>query len=199
MFPGPIKEFLAHRAKVRQHLAGVDEPVLLGLRYGEEHHVRLAPGVVLMIGVEAISEPGERGMRTVTTCIINGQLRPVAVRDRSIAAEVPLAGRADRASPAHIPAPFAGVVTLTVKQGDKVNAGDTLATIEAMKMEAAITNPRCGTISRPAIGTVQQVEGGDLHGLSPPKKPAPNDVSGEESVDSGENLAGFAKLLAQRT
>ncbi|MGA4789321.1 biotin/lipoyl-containing protein, partial [Nocardia sp. AB354] len=43
-----------------------------------------------------------------------------------------------------------------------VAAGDTVGTIEAMKMEAAITAPRAGVVARVAIGTVQQVEGGDL-------------------------------------
>ncbi len=61
-----------------------------------------------------------------------------------------------------MPAPFAGVVTLQVGEGDAVAAGDTVATIEAMKMEAAITAPRAGTVSRVAISRVQQVEGGDL-------------------------------------
>ena len=31
-----------------------------------------------------------------------------------------------------------------------------------MKMEASITSPRAGTLTRLAINTVQQVEGGDL-------------------------------------
>ena len=39
-------------------------------------------GVRLLLGLEAIGEPDERGMRTVM-CTINGQLRPVSVRDRS--------------------------------------------------------------------------------------------------------------------
>ena len=37
-----------------------------------------------------------------------------------------------------------------------------MATIEAMKMEAAITTPVAGTVQRLAIGSQQQVEGGDL-------------------------------------
>ena len=113
------------------------------------------------MGLEAISEPDERGYRTVM-CIMNGQLRPVSVRDRSIASEVPAAEKADKNNPAHVAAPFAGVITLAVAEGDKVAAGDTLATIEAMKMEAAITAPRGGIVARLAIGAVQQVEGGDL-------------------------------------
>ena len=59
-------------------------------------------------------------------------------------------------------APFAGVVTVTAAEGDEVEAGATVATIEAMKMEAAITAPVAGTVQRLAIGSVQQVEGGDL-------------------------------------
>ena len=47
-----------------------------GLRHGEEHRVQLERGVELLIGLEAISDPDERGMRTVM-CILNGQLRPV--------------------------------------------------------------------------------------------------------------------------
>ncbi len=92
------------------------------LRYGEEHRVELEPGVELLIGLEVISEPDGKGMRTVM-CILNGQLRPVQVRDRSVDAEVAVAERADRGNPHHIGAPFAGVVSLTVGVGDEVAAG----------------------------------------------------------------------------
>ena len=54
------------------------------------------------------------------------------------------------------------MVTVIAEQGATVGAGDTIATIEAMKMEAAITSPKAGTVSRLAINAVQQVEGGDL-------------------------------------
>jgi pyruvate carboxylase len=79
-----------------------------------------------------------------------------------VASDLPVAERADRANSGHVGAPFAGVVTLSVAEGDAVEAGDTVATIEAMKMEASITAPRAGTVERVAIGSVQQVEGGDL-------------------------------------
>jgi len=117
--------------------------------------------VELLIGLEAISEPDERGMRTVM-CILNGQLRPVVVRDRSIASDVPTAEKADRSNPDHIAAPFAGVVTVNVEVGDQAGAGQTIATIEAMKMEAAITAPKAGKVSRVAVSATAQVEGGDL-------------------------------------
>ena len=92
-------------------------------------------------------------------CIINGQLRPVVVRDRNIADIVPTAEKADRTNPDHIAAPFAGVVTIGVAVGDEVAAGQTIATIEAMKMEAAITAHKAGVINRVAVATTAQVEG----------------------------------------
>ena len=161
LFPAPTKEFTEHREKYGDTSRLSANQFFYGLRQGEEHRVELAPGVDLLIGLEAIADPDERGMRTVM-CILNGQLRPVSVRDRSIASEIPAAEKADRSNPGHVAAPFAGVVTLVVAEGQKVAAGDTVATIEAMKMEAAITATRGGTVTRLAIAPVQQVEGGDL-------------------------------------
>ncbi|MET0796550.1 MAG: pyruvate carboxylase, partial [Rhodococcus sp. (in: high G+C Gram-positive bacteria)] len=161
LFPGPTAELEAHREKYGDTTRLSANQFFYGLRQGEEHRVTLEKGVELLIGLEAISDPDERGMRTVM-CILNGQLRPVSVRDRSIASEAPTVEKADRSNSGHIPAPFAGVVTLAVEEGQKISAGDTIATIEAMKMEAAITAPRGGSVTRLAISGVQQVEGGDL-------------------------------------
>jgi pyruvate carboxylase len=100
-------------------------------------------------------------MRTVM-CTLNGQLRPIRVRDRSVAVTVRAAEKADPTVPGQVAAPFAGVVSLAVEEGAAVEAGQVVATIEAMKMEASITTPIAGTVRRAAIGAVQQVEGGDL-------------------------------------
>ncbi|MEE6168643.1 MULTISPECIES: pyruvate carboxylase [unclassified Mycolicibacterium] len=161
LFPGPTKEFEAHREEYGDTSQLSANQFFYGLRQGEEHRVELEKGVQLLIGLEAISDADERGMRTVL-CILNGQLRPVLVRDRSIASDVPAAEKADRTNPDHVAAPFAGVVTVGVKVGDAVEAGATIATIEAMKMEAAITAPKGGTVSRVAVAPTGQVEGGDL-------------------------------------
>ena len=110
---------------------------------GEEHSVSLGEGKTLLIGLEAIGEPDERGIRTVM-CTINGQLRPVGIRDRNVASAVAAAEKADTGNAGHVAAPFDGVVTVGVAEGDTVEAGQTVATIEAMKMEASITAPRAG-------------------------------------------------------
>ncbi|MCV7228649.1 pyruvate carboxylase [Mycolicibacterium komossense] len=181
LFPGPTKEFEVHRETYGDTSRLSANQFFYGLRQGDEHRVELERGVELLIGLEAISDPDERGMRTVM-CIINGQLRPVLVRDRSIASEVPTAEKADRANPDHVAAPFAGVVTVNVGTGDKVDAGQTIATIEAMKMEAAITAPKAGTIARVAVSDTAQVEGGDLLVVVESTKPPRN-----EAVEERDN------------
>jgi pyruvate carboxylase len=134
---------------------------LYGLQPGQEHVAKIGRGVSLILGLTAIGNADERGMRTVM-CTLNGQLRPLRVRDKSVKVDVKAAERADPTKPGHVAAPFAGVVTVTVTEGDPVEAGATVATIEAMKMEASITAPVSGVVQRLAIASVQQVEGGDL-------------------------------------
>ena len=161
LFPGPTREFAAHRDSYGDTSVLSTKDFLYGLEPDTEHTVELEPGVTLLIELEAVSEPDAHGMRTVVATL-NGQLRPVAVRDESVAVEVKAAEKADRSEPGHVAAPFAGVVTLAVERGDTVVHGQTVATIEAMKMEASISAPKAGTVARTAIGGVAQVEGGDL-------------------------------------
>ena len=161
LFPGPTEE-LARTRDAYGDLSVLDTvDYLYGLRQGTEHVVDLERGVKLIAGLEAVGDVDERGLRTVMTTH-NGQLRPVQVRDRSVEVDVKAAEKADASAPGQVAAPFAGVVTLAVEQGAQVTAGQSVATIEAMKMEASVTSPVAGTVARLAIGQVQQVEGGDL-------------------------------------
>jgi pyruvate carboxylase len=161
LFPGPTREFTGVREQFGDVSVLDTVDYLYGLRSGEEHVVELERGVRLIVGLEAIGDVDDRGMRTVM-CTLNGQLRPIQVRDRSVRVEVRAAEKADPSRPGHVAAPFAGVVSLAVGEGDQVDPGQTVATIEAMKMEASITAPVAGTVQRVALGPVQQVEGGDL-------------------------------------
>ncbi|GAB3780128.1 pyruvate carboxylase [Nocardioides ungokensis] len=161
LFAGPTREFTESRETYGDLSVLPTLDYLYGLRQGEEHEVEIDEGKTLILGVQAISDPDERGFRTVMATI-NGQLRPISVRDRNVAAEVAAAEKADTSKPGHVAAPFQGVVTLVVAEGDEVAAGDTVATIEAMKMEASITAPVAGTVQRLALGGTQAVDGGDL-------------------------------------
>ena len=54
------------------------------------------------------------------------------------------------------------MVNPTAEPGDEVKAGDQIAVIEAMKMEASISATKDGVVERVAIGQATKVEGGDL-------------------------------------
>jgi pyruvate carboxylase len=161
LFPQPTAQFEAIREQYGDLSVVPTVDYLYGLRPGQEHTVPLGKGVNLFVGLEAIGEVDDKGIRTVMATM-NGQLRPVSVRDRSVEVETKAAEKADRSDPKHVPAPFSGVVTLKVAVGDVVAAGQAVASIEAMKMEAAITAPVAGTVGRLAIPVTQQVDAGDL-------------------------------------
>jgi pyruvate carboxylase len=161
LFAAPTRDYLEARAKWADTSMLETRDFLYGLRGGEEHHIDLEPGVQLLATLEAVGEPDERGYRTVMTTL-NGQLRPIAIRDRAVAAEVAAAEKADPADPLHVAAPFRGGVTLTVEVGDEVKAGDPVAIIEAMKMESEITASADGVVRRIAANPNGMVEAGDL-------------------------------------
>jgi pyruvate carboxylase len=161
LFAGPTKNFEAVREQYGD-LSVIDTvDYLYGLRQGQEHVIDIEKGVSLYIGLEAIGDADDKGMRTVMT-VINGQMRPVFARDRSITVDSKSAEKADPTVLGQVAAPFSGVVTLQVTEGDIVSVGQGVASIEAMKMEAAITASVAGIVRRLAIPRTQQVDAGDL-------------------------------------
>ena len=161
LFPGPTRTFTEWRTAYGDVSVLDTLDYLYGLKPETEHIVPLEPGVQLFVGLEAIGEADEKGMRTVMLTL-NGQLRPVVVRDESIEVLTRSAEKADPTVPGHVAAPFSGVVTLKVEPGTVVAQGEQIAVIEAMKMEAAITAPVPGTIRRLAVTTTARVDAGDL-------------------------------------
>jgi len=161
LFPAPTAAFREVRETYGDLSVLNTADYLYGLTPGTEHVVEIERGVQLYVGLEAIGEADDKGVRTVMTTL-NGQLRPVFVRDRSIAVETRQAEKADTAIAGQVAAPFSGVVTVKAAVGDRVIAGQPVASIEAMKMEAAITSPVDGVIDRLAIAATAAVEAGDL-------------------------------------
>jgi pyruvate carboxylase len=152
MFPGPSSDHLAARER--------HGDVSL-LPTHDALPIDLAPGVRVIFELEAIGEPDEYGIRTVMTRV-NGQLRPIDVRDRTIEAALNEIERADPANPGHVAAPVIGAVIIQVSVGDEVRAGAAVAVIEAMKMESTIAAPISGRVERVAVANGTRVERGDL-------------------------------------
>ncbi|MDF1488241.1 pyruvate carboxylase [Tessaracoccus caeni] len=161
LFPGPAKDFARRREEFGDVSVLPTVPFLYGMEPEQEYAVRLSKGVTLLLGLEAIGASDKRGKRTVMG-FMNGQLRPVRVRDTSLKDQVPTAEKVDPNNPGHVGAPFSGAVSAVVSVGDKVSVGDPVATIEAMKMEAAINAPIAGTVTRVAVAGTVSCEGGDL-------------------------------------
>ncbi|MDK7083623.1 pyruvate carboxylase [Pseudoglutamicibacter cumminsii] len=161
LFPAPTKEFKQKQDEYGDLSVLETRDWLYGPQRGEESLIPLEEGVRLLASIEAISPADEHGMRTVH-CRLNGQSRNIQVRDRSVEVRAEQAEKADPDNPAHVAAPFAGAVTVRVKPGETVDRGGRVATIEAMKMEAAITTPTGGVVRRVLIDGTGQVNGGDL-------------------------------------
>jgi pyruvate carboxylase len=161
LFPGPTAEYETSLATYGDISALPSSAFFFGLQHGEELAVDLGPGVQLLFGLEAVGDADERGMRNVV-CTLNGQLRPLSVRDRSLLRDTPAAERANPDDPNEVGAPFTGVATLRVSRGQRVDAGEVVATIEAMKMEASVTTSVAGTVEHIAVERVAQVQAGDL-------------------------------------
>ena len=161
LFPGPTKEFTESREEFGDLTMIPTIPYLYGMRPHEEQVILLDKGVTLIATMEAIGDVDKKGKRVVMTQF-NGAMRPVRVRDRSIKPDIQAAERADVGNPGHVASPFSGAVTVRVAEGDKVNVGDPVAVIEAMKMEASINAQVAGVVERVVVRDTVQTEGGDL-------------------------------------
>lgn len=161
LFPQPTRQFESVREQFGDLSVLETADYLYGLESGSEHVLDLDKGVRLYMGLEAIGEADDKGVRTVMLKV-NGQMRQVFVKDERVAVSAPVAEKADRTVPGHVAAPFSGTVTVKAAVGDAVEAGQPIATIEAMKMEAAITAPVAGVVDRIALGGTVSVDASDL-------------------------------------
>ena len=127
-----------------------DKAFFYGLEEGEETMIWYGEidenRPPLVVSLDAVSEPDEKGMRQVILTV-NGQVRPITVRDESAESTVAEVEKADSSNPGHVAAPFAGAVTVTVKEGDEVKKGDPIAEIDSRTYEATLAQAK-GTLAR---------------------------------------------------
>jgi pyruvate carboxylase len=162
MYPKVFVDYARHRAHYG-NVAVLPTPTFFyGMQIGEELSIDLERGKTLIVQLAATGEVHEDGTRTVFF-ELNGQPRPVRIPDRSSVATRAPTRKAEIGDPNQIGAPMPGtVVTLAVKPGQRLSRGDTLLTLEAMKMEAAVRAERDGEVVEVLVRPGQAVEAKDL-------------------------------------
>ena len=134
-----------------------------GLSVGEEISVEIGPGKVLFIKLIGISEPNTEGQRNVFY-ELNGMPRESAVVDHALApkdAATRLKG--DPNDPLLAVAPMPGMVSeVNAEVGTKVEEGDPIITLEAMKMLTTISASSNGTVTEILAQKGDSVETDDL-------------------------------------
>ncbi len=133
-----------------------------GLAVGETNKVNIADGKTLVIKYLGLGEVDEEGMRTV--CFeLNGVRRDVKVPDEAAQKDIIKVPMADPEDKSQVGASIPGAVSkIAVKPGDTVTLNQTLAVIEAMKMETAITARMDGVVDTVEIKEGDTVKGGQL-------------------------------------
>ncbi len=133
-----------------------------GMEPGEEITAEIDPGKTLEIRLQAVGETTDDGDAKVFF-ELNGQPRVIRVPNRAIKAKSAAKPKAAEGNPNHIGAPMPGSrASVTVSVGQKVNAGDLLLTIEAMKMETGLHADRAATIKALHVHTGSQIDAKDL-------------------------------------
>ena len=162
MYPKVFEGFLAARENYGP-VSTLPTPVYFyGMNVGQEISVEIERGKSLVIRLLAIGDIDDDGNARLFF-ELNGQPRTVSMPHRKSTAGKVARRIADPADPGHVAAPMPGIVaTVAVKAGQPVRAGDLLMTLEAMKMETAISSPRDAVVEELVATTGQSVDAKDL-------------------------------------
>jgi biotin carboxyl carrier protein len=134
---------------------------------------------VVVRRLEADDEGGQR-----YEVLIDGQPYEVRLEDERERALASLAGGGHESGDASVKAPMPGlVVNIPVAVGDAVERGQTVAVLEAMKMENDLGAPRSGVVKEIKVTTGQAVNQGQPLVIVG----EPGTGAGQPSVENGEN------------
>jgi pyruvate carboxylase len=133
-----------------------------GMQPGHSASIEIDPGKTIEVLLQAIGETNEEGDVRVFF-ELNGQPRTVRVPNRGAAAKTQKRPKAETGNPNQIAAPMPGVIaSVAVKDGQPVQPGDLMLTIEAMKMETGLYADKAGTVKALHVSPGAQVDAKDL-------------------------------------
>ncbi|PLX89549.1 MAG: pyruvate carboxylase [Desulfuromonas sp.] len=162
LYPGVFEEFARHRQEYSD-TSFLPTPVFFyGLDVGDEVSIDIEAGKTLIIKLNAVGRVHDDGTRNIYF-ELNGEPRVVTVKDLSVESDEASHEKADPANTKHVGAPMPGkIFKMLVSVGEKVAAGDTLLTTEAMKMETNVKAKVDGVVGEIRFNEGGQVEQGDL-------------------------------------
>ncbi|RDW57931.1 pyruvate carboxylase [Aspergillus mulundensis] len=130
---------------------------------GEEFHVELEKGKVLILKLLAIGPLSDQTGQREVFYEVNGEVRQVSVDDKKASVENIARPKADSSDSSQVGAPMSGVVVeIRVHEGSEVKKGDPIAVLSAMKMEMVISAPHSGKVSGLGVKEGDSVDGQDL-------------------------------------
>ncbi|XP_014855347.1 PREDICTED: pyruvate carboxylase, mitochondrial [Poecilia mexicana] len=133
-----------------------------GPKIAEEFEVELERGKTLHIKALALGDLNKGGQREVFF-ELNGQLRSVLVKDTVAMKEMKFHPKAQKSIKGQVGAPMPGkVLEVKVKVGSKVEKGQPLCVLSAMKMETVVNSPVSGTVKAVHVEPEASLEGDDL-------------------------------------
>ncbi len=162
MYPAVYLDYMAHRQQYGpMHV--LPTPIFFyGMKPEDEISVDLEPGKALVIHCLAIGETDADGNVKVFF-ELNGQPRTIKVPNRKIASKIEQRRKGEEGNADHINSPMPGMISsVNAKVGQRVEAGDVLLTIEAMKMETAIRAERNATVAAVLVAVGDNVDAKDL-------------------------------------
>lgn len=160
MYPKVFNEFMQHKLKFGTVSTLPSSAFFYGLKEQETISVELEAGKTLEIKLLARSEARNGWVDLFIE--LNGQLRLIQIQQQGTQA-AQQRPQADPMNPAHLGASMPGMIsTMPVKTGQSVLKGETLFTIEAMKMELAIKADSDCVIQEILVSPGMQVKNKDL-------------------------------------
>ncbi|CAG2112903.1 unnamed protein product [Medioppia subpectinata] len=163
MYPKVCDEFIQFRREFGPVSLFDTRIFLTGPKVGEEFEVTLEKGKVLHITTLAVSETRtDTGEREVFF-ELNGQLRSFLVKDKAVTTEIKSNPKALKGVKGSVGAPMPGtVIEVRVQEGDKIEKGQPLIVLSAMKMEMIVQSPVAGTVKKIFAAKDMKLEGDDL-------------------------------------
>jgi pyruvate carboxylase len=162
LYPRVFMDFVGHQETYSDVSVLPTNLFFYGEQPGQEVAVDIEQGKTLIIKFLTVGDPHPDGRRTVFF-ELNGQPRSINIRDASLEGQVQQKLKADRNDPLQVGSPMPGlVVTVAVKVGEVVAAGQKLMSLEAMKMETTIYAERDGKVAELLVQPGTPVEANDL-------------------------------------